>query len=42
MPLRGNARCSHGDSDEQVRYGVIQLAAMLAGINPILRPAQND
>lgn len=28
--------------DEQVRCGAVQLTAMLAGINPILRPAQND
>jgi hypothetical protein len=30
------------DSDEQTRCGVNQLTAMLGGINPILRPAQND
>jgi hypothetical protein len=30
------------DPDEQVRCGAVQLTAMLAEINPILRPAQND
>lgn len=30
------------DPDEQLRGGAVQLIAMLAGINPILRPAEND
>lgn len=30
------------DPDEQVRCGAVQLTAMLAEINPILRPAQNN
>jgi HEAT repeat protein len=30
------------DPDEQVRCGADQLIAALAGINPILRPAQDD
>lgn len=30
------------DPDEQVRCGAVQLTAMLAGINPIFRPAQNN
>lgn len=31
-----------GHPDEQVRCGADQLIAALAGINPILRPAQDD
>lgn len=30
------------DPDEQVRSGAVQLTSMIAAINPILRPAQND
>ncbi|WIX76854.1 hypothetical protein QRX50_36315 [Amycolatopsis carbonis] len=30
------------DADERARHGAGQLTAMLAAINPILRPAQNN
>lgn len=30
------------DPDEQVRCGVVRLTAMLAEINPVFRPAQDD